>query len=312
MDREPVVRGAVMDDAERVAHLVNEVELAQVEMAVYTPSSLQEEWSQHGDDLAANTRIVEVGGRLAGYVDMHPDADSRELYYEGYVAPDWADRGIQTLLFEIAEDEAGSLARRLGDPVSLSTNVGNTRVATDLERRGYERTLHELAMFLDLDGHRPEVALPAGVTIRPFVEGRDERLMWDTMRAGFAEDWDGTPDREEWIRVHQEAPAYDPALWFFAWHDDRAIGAVQAGEQWRAQADTGWLKNIAVLEPARRKGVGRALLFHAAGLFNDRGKKRMVLGTYAANPTAAPQFYLHLGMRIGGESFDYANRIAPS
>ena len=308
---EQVLRGATMGDAERVANLVNEVELAQIGMAVYTTASLQEEWHEHGDGLGSNVCIVEVDGRLAGFVDMHPDADGRELYFEGYVSPGWTGRGIGTQLIEIAEREAEALAKRIGGPVTLTTNVGGTPVASALEKRGYERGKHDLGMFLDLDGRRPEGELPPGISIRPFVEGRDERLMWDVMRAGFGDDWDGTEDPGEWLRMHTDKGVYDPTLWFFAQDDDQAIGVVQARPQWRAQSDTGWLKNLAVLPEWRRKGVGRALLMHAAGLFHDRGKKHMVLGTYDDNPTDAVGFYLRLGMRLGAESFDYSKQITP-
>ena len=312
MLREHIVRSATMGDAENVARLVNDIEVAQIGMAVYTTASLRQEWDEHGDSLGSNVRIVEVGGRLAGYLDMQPDADGRNLYYEGYVAPEWMGRGIGTQLIEIAERESANLAERLGAAVTVTTNVGSTGVAAFLESRGYELTQHDLGMFLDLDDPRPEVALPSGVRIRPFVKGRDEQLMWDIMRAGFGDDWDGTEDSDEWLRKHTDESVFDPALWFFAQEGDQAIGAVQARPQWRAQSDTGWLKNMAVLPAARRKGVGRALLMHAAALFHDRGKKHMVLGTFADNPTNARQFYLHIGMRLGAESFDYSKRITPA
>jgi hypothetical protein len=38
----------------------------------------------------------------------------------------------------------------------------------------------------------------------------------------------------------------------------------------------------------------------------------MVLGTYADNPTAAVDFYLHIGMRLGAESFDYSKTVTPA
>lgn len=301
-----------MDDAGPVARLVNEVELTQIGMAVYTPESLRREWGEHGDALESNVWIIEAQGHLAGYIDLHPDAVEGELYFEGYVAPKWLGRGIGTQLIEIAEREAAALADRLGREVTLTTNVGNRAVAGVLARRGYEETQHDLGMFLDLDDGRPEVVLPPGVRIRPFVHGRDEQLMWDVMRAGFEDDWDGTDDSATWLAGHQDEEVYDPALWFFAEDGGSAIGVAQARPQWRAQSDTGWLKNLAVLPEARRRGIGRALVMHAAALFHDRGKKRMVLGTFADNPTGAPEFYVRVGMRLGAESFDYSRRIAPA
>jgi mycothiol synthase len=309
---EQALRGASMHDAERVANLVNEVELAQIGMAVYTVASLREEWSEHGDALASNVRILEIDGHLAGFVDMHPDAEGRELYFEGYVSPRWIDRGVGTQLIELAEADAVGLAKRIGAPITVTTNVGSAAVGTALERRGYKMGQRDLGMFLDLDGRRPDVEVPAGIAIRPFVKGRDEQLMWDVVRAGFGGDWDGTDDAGEWLRQHTDPAVFDPALWFFACEGDHTIGAVQARPQWRAQSDTGWLKNLAVLPGWRRSGVGRALVMRAAALFHDRGKKHMVLGTYADNPTDALRFYLHIGMRLGAESFDYSKVVAPN
>ena len=311
MVSEQVFRGAIPEDAELVAGLVNRVELAQIGMAVYTPASLRKEWSQHGDALGSNVHLLELDGKLAAFVDLHPDEENRELYFEGYVSPDFTGRGIGTRLIELAEGEAAALADRTGRPVTIETNVGSQAVARALEDRGYKPGKHDLGMFLDLGGGRPDVDLPAGTRIRPFVDGRDDHLMWDVMRTGFGDDWDGTEDPDEWLRVHKDESVYDPSLWFFACAGDTVIGAVQARRQWRAQSDTGWLKNLTVLADWRHKGVGRALLMHAAALLHDRGKKQMVLGTYADNPTGAVDFYLHLGMRLGAESFDYSKQISP-
>jgi hypothetical protein len=77
-------------------------------------------------------------------------------------------------------------------------------------------------MFMDLS-EPLEVIWPEGVALRPYREDEDDVLMWDTMRAGFGDDWGGPTERDEWLRTHRGAPGYASDLWFFAarraWRD---------------------------------------------------------------------------------------------
>ena len=47
---------------------------------------------------------------------------------------------------------------------------------------------------------------PPGISLRPYREDHDDRLMWDVMRAGFGDDWPADSDAEGWIKNLAVAP----------------------------------------------------------------------------------------------------------
>jgi hypothetical protein len=66
-------------------------------------------------------------------------------------------------------------------------------------------------MFMDLS-EPLEVIWPESVALRPYREDEDDVLMWDTMRAGFGDDWDGPTERDEWLRTHRGAGLRERSL----------------------------------------------------------------------------------------------------
>ena len=262
-------------------------------MAVYDDGDLGIEWAARAEDM----EVIVADDTIVGYLETEAEDDG--LYFEGYVHPGRRGEGIGSRLADSAE----RIAARTG-AVTITTNVGGEDSVLFFEGRGYAVVEREYAMFLDLDG-LPEVPVPPGIRIRPFVEGTDEDTMYQTIRTSFGDDWPDAPhDPEEWMRGHQSAPAYDPALWLFAESGGEVVGAVMNRGQWRAQSDTGWVKNLGVLPGWRGRGIGRVLLLESARLFHERGRRRMVLGVSVDNPTAAPAFYLRMGLKIGGASWD--------
>jgi mycothiol synthase len=280
-------------------------------MAAYDPRGLRAEWESRGDRLRDDLAVVTgEDGRIVGYLEATPDASKHEFFFEGFVHPRRRGEGIGTALVEWSEARARSMSHEWDSEVVVTTNAGSEAAKRFTEGFGYSETWAEYAMFLDLD-RPPEVRWPAGVTVRPFVEGRDERLLYDVMAEGFGSDWpsDSPHDFDGWIARHKSA-RYDPALWFFAAAGEELLGAAQCRPYWGAQEDVGWLKNLAVKKRARGVGIGRALLFHAAALFHRRGLKRMVLGTDEGNTTNAVDFYLRAGLYVGGRSWDLSKSLS--
>ncbi len=164
-------------------------------------------------------------------------------------------------------------------------------------------------MFMDLGSDLGPVRWPRGVEPRRYRDGEDDRLMYETMRAGFGDDWPEGSEAKSWIQGHREAAGFHPDLWLFACCGELVVGAVQCREQWHGQGDTGWVKNLAVLPEWRGRGIGRALLFEAFAVLRRRGRRRAVLGVDDANPTGAKSFYEGVGMRRGGGSTDFRKII---
>ena len=64
----------------------------------------------------------------------------------------------------------------------------------------------------------------------------------------------------------------------------------------------GWIGDLAVRAPWRRRGLGQALLLHSFGLFAEAGKRRAGLGVDRDNATGALALYERVGLRVVRQS----------
>lgn len=300
-DRDIAARPPAPEDAAAIARLVNVCTFEDVTLATYSPGSVAAAWDERGRD---GFVVFEKGGELVAYLEIEVDVEDRELYFEGYVHPEHRRSGFGALIVDTAEERA----RSLGAGVRVVSNCGNEAAAALFASRGYERVSHEYAMFLDLE-NLPEVRWPEGVWLEDFTEGRDDEVFYRVVRTAFGDGWEDVEDPRAWLEARRRLDTYDPGLWFFAAREGELVGAVEARAWWGAQRDTGHLKYLAVVPGSRTVGVGRALVAETAKRLAERGRRRLVLGVDAANPTGAPEFYRRIGMYVGGESFDYARRL---
>jgi ribosomal protein S18 acetylase RimI-like enzyme len=60
----------------------------------------------------------------------------------------------------------------------------------------------------------------------------------------------------------------------------------------------GWVRQLAVRRPERRRGLGLALLRHAFGVFHRRGRPSVGLAVDAVNTAGANRVYERAGMHV--------------
>ena len=95
-----------------------------------------------------------------------------------------------------------------------------------------------------------------------------------------------------WWPALQSDSEFDPALCFVAL--DKETGVMAAFAQcWTS----GFIKDIAVAAPWRRKALGRALMHRIFQAFKSRGAAQVELKVQADNPHGALAFYASLGMQ---------------
>lgn len=102
-----------------------------------------------------------------------------------------------------------------------------------------------------------------GVEIRPMAEG-DEVAGYECLADPFQDHWgEPFPSQEQWLHRHMTgAQQFDPTLWWIAWHNRQAVGALVAHLD--PEEDPG-LAHVGALG-VRRPGVARA----SAKRFSDR------------------------------------------
>ena len=95
----------------------------------------------------------------------------------------------------------------------------------------------------------------------------------------------------EWWSDLERDPEFDRTVFFLAIDEiNRIVGLAQC---WTSA----FLKDLAVAEAWRRRGVGQALVPLAFSAFRARGAERFDLKVKLSNPSGAIQLYQRLGMR---------------
>jgi mycothiol synthase len=261
----------------------------------YTDEDVREGWSNL--EIERDTwAIIAPDSSLAAYGEI-TDRGGGKLIADGYVHPAHRDMGLGTALARAMEARARELVANAPEGAQVSLTNGVLLVdqaARDLlERDGYTvaRTFWEMRITLDAEPAAPE--LPDGLHVRSFVPGQDERAVFDTVEAAFADHWGHTPrEFEEWLG-HSRRPDFDPSLWLLLETADGAIPAVALGSM---RADHGWINTVATLREWRGQGLASALLRASFRAFWEKGMRVVALGVDAQNATGATHVYEAAGM----------------
>ena len=110
-----------------------------------------------------------------------------------------------------------------------------------------------------------------------------------------------------WKLRKLEREEFDASLWHIAWDGDQIAGHAQT----RFRNGVGWIGNLGVRRPWRKRGLGEALLLHAFNEFYKRGMPKIGLSVDASNPTGATRLYQKVGMKVAVEHVLYEKELRP-
>jgi ribosomal protein S18 acetylase RimI-like enzyme len=147
-------------------------------------------------------------------------------------------------------------------------------------------------MAITLEQPPPPPQWPAGIHVRAFNRGSDERAAFEAYEESSLDMWGRPPGVfDQWLAFTRQA---DPGLLHIA-TDGEAIAGVCATS---LVAGRGHIGGLRVRRGWRRRGLGLALLRHAFGEFYRRGAREISLSVDAESPTQAPQLYFKAGMHV--------------
>ena len=250
-------------------------------------------WHVPSTDLDRDTRVIhdpaglacfsqglwnaEEGGPLQSLVAVHPDR-----------------RGLGLGTWGAARNEALA-ADRGSEGVRARIPHRDDTAARLLSSRGYLRVRSAYTMRRDLLADEDLGSTPAGVTIRTFETGRDERVLHEVNETSFAGHWGFRPLPYETFAVEMyDAQDWDPHLALLAEVDDDVVGHAVSF----ASDDGGHVGILGVIPSARGRGIAKALLRRSFSTLADRGHRVVRLGVDAQNPTGAVALYEGVGMTV--------------
>jgi mycothiol synthase len=176
-----------------------------------------------------------------------------------------------------------------------------------LRRRGFGHTRTFRQMARRVTAAEPEPGSVDGIVIRTSEPGRDDHAMYELEEGAFGDHFghESMPF-EDWSQRFFSDPLYDPTLTFLAVDGSRAVGFCFG----LVEEDIGWIGELGVLEPWRRRGIGRALLDRTVAALADRGIEEVRLGVDAENAQRATHLYESAGMSIRREWHIYEKPIS--
>jgi ribosomal protein S18 acetylase RimI-like enzyme len=271
------IRPAGWSDLDAAAELLGAQNRAAVGVAGVRAEFLRSEWGTPGFAVGEDNVVAEVDGRVAGYAALSMRG---ELVL---AAPD--DAAADELLAAIV-----ARARARGDGsimlTVLSTDSPLGRLA---ERHPFELEHEMLQMWRPLGLPVEEHLAPDGVAIRTFRTDDSEAVhglldeaygAWDPLYVPVA--------HADWVSWMTGDPEFDANVWWLAERDGALVGCAL---HW----SSGWLKDVAVDESERGRGLGAALVSTGLSEFARRGRRRVGLKVDARNPTGALRLYERLG-----------------
>jgi mycothiol synthase len=306
-----LLRAPTMNDAQAVTDLVNLCAVADGDVPDLALDDVLTEWRAPSFNLLTDAWLVTTpDGVLVGTEEAIRE-DTTRFRMDGYVHPAYRGRGIGTALVRLAEAwVCERLPTAPGQRVVVRAGVsGNDEAAHQLfAAEGHTIARHFWRMEIQMDEPPAPSEWPAGVRVRTFVPGQDDRVLYAAVQEAFADSWEHVPPPfDEWAHGRIWRKDFDPTLCFVAVD----AGEIAGDAMCVARMGAGWVRNLGVRRPWRRRGLGMALLRHAFGEFYRRGMRTVGLGVDAQNPTGATRLYEQAGMRVTQRLRVYEKALLP-
>jgi mycothiol synthase len=233
----------------------------------------------------------------------------REYRINGYVLPEWRNRGIgerllqenERLMRELASTHETDRDKVLG---AWTSDRQKARIAL-LRRHGYSEVRWFFDMERDLSQPIPDVELPDGIEVRP-VTMEHVRQVWQADVEAFQDHWGGFDSSDASLQRWLDSPSFDPTLWVVAWDGDEVAGgvinAIHPEENAAIGRQRGWLHSVFTRRPWRKRGLANALINRSLKLIKERGMEIGVLGVDADNPSGALSLYERNGFFVNERS----------
>jgi GNAT superfamily N-acetyltransferase len=303
-------RPATSDDVEAVAAVIAASEAARGQGIGTTPDVVRHFWSTL--DLDSQTLVIEAPtGRIVATADIENQGYVTVSIY-GHVHPDCYALGLGSFIVEWGEEWAR--AHRDLAPPQAEVVTSHLIPSTDepaqalLIGHGYRRLRATYIMKIDLDAPPPDPVWPAGISQTPYRPDIDEREIHEALEETFLDVWGRPASSFERFLANRPDRRSQADLWIIA-RDGREIAGISLGKLLDGR---GWIDNVGVRRPWRRRGLGLALLHASFSAFYRRGVADVRLSVDSESLTGAPRLYERAGMQVESSSIVFRKELGPS
>jgi len=269
----------------------------------------------HNFDPHRDAFIVEVNGEAVATGRLwwrKEDSGTYVYVHVGGVRPEWRRKGIGRALLRLKERRLREIAAAHPQDVPRFFQVfladSETGTQALVRSEGYTPVRFFFEMVRPTLGDIADAPLPDGLEVRP-VQPDHYRTIWEAIQEAFQDHWGAFPATEWHYQNWLNDPNFDPALWQVAWDGDQVagtvLGVINAVENERFQRKRGWVEDVAVRRPWRKRGLARALIAQTLHALKERGLAEAALGVDTENLTGALGLYESVGFRAVKRSAAY-------
>ncbi|MBN1680188.1 MAG: GNAT family N-acetyltransferase [Anaerolineae bacterium] len=317
--QEITTRPATLEDVPAIVELINTCSLADYGFVEETEDDVRNGLQTPGFNLATDSCcLLTSDGMMVGYAEFWNIVEPRvRPYLYGRTHPDYRGQGIGSFLCHWARNRAGDVVAQApaGARVTLcvSTNVANKPAQALFQNEGFTPIRYFYRMVIDMGAPPPEPVWPDGITVRPIEYTREYlRRVFEANEDAFKDHWGHLPITfDKWLHWIEADPDFDPTVWWVAVAGDEIVATCLCRPKIAEDAKMGWVDDLGVRRPWRRRGLALALLHHTFGEFWRRGQTRVGLGVDASSLTGATQLYEKAGMHIARQYVQMEHELRP-
>lgn len=251
--------------------------------------------------------FAEMEGQVIGFGRgwWIPRLDGVRIYLHFVVLlPKWRGKGIRRAMLRHIESRLREVAAGLPQDGLQVFETWASDMEVDwsslLTSEGYKSVRYLFEMVRPNLDDIPQFPLPQGIEVRPALP-EHYRKIWDAQVEAFQDHWGATEWDDEWYKMWQEKPTFDPKLWQVAWDGEEVAGMIlnfiDREENKEYNRRRGYTENISVCRPWRKKGLARALLALSLKVLRDQGMNEAALSVDSENISGALGLYESMGFR---------------
>jgi mycothiol synthase len=286
------------------------------------PELIRLDWQNDGFDPETDIHTVfDPDGRLVGLIETWMTSKPPVHPWNWIcVHPDHMGKGIWEYLLTWGEKRSRAALDIVESGLRVAPRTGtehhNFAGIASIQSLGWTHLRSFYRMETDLDSAPDVPALPEGISIRPFDPQTETEAVYRCFVDSFRDHFDFVEQPfehgfKEFRHNLIEKPGYDPNYWWVAVAGDEIAGISLCRPVDAEDVESGWVSELGVRRPWRRRGIAFALLKQSFAAFYARGQKRAALGVDATSLTGAQRIYEKAGMHVARQFDQFEKEIRP-
>jgi mycothiol synthase len=260
--------------------------------------------------------LAELDGQAVGIAHAHVDErrkDDKGFIRAFGVVPEFRGRGIEEKLAERAISELKLRAMKV---IQAWANENREDRVHLWETLGFKLVRKFSLMERNLSEIPSDIGENEEILLKPLREDSDEDLKtlnWLDNEC-FKEHFNYRPSTLAHTTYFlRKDPFFKAQNWFLAMLNEKPVGYIGVGidEKYNSDNNTksGWIMDIGVLKPYRRRGIGIRLMLQGLATLKSQNMTTAILGVDDWNVTKAIKLYEKVGFKVVKKDLTYETSV---